>query len=80
MSTEYSYTCDRCFLLAPGPALVENLKGAKNWSPDGWRAVRVMDDDGETHLHFCPECSNQFSALVTEFCNAGKVVNSAPAP
>jgi hypothetical protein len=55
MSTEYFYTCDRWSRRAPGQAIFNIAKGAKNWSPDSWIAVRVMENDG----YFCPECRNQ---------------------
>ena len=74
MSTEYSHTCDRCFQKAPGQAVFNTAKGARNWAPEGWMAVRLNEDAVRTHLHFCPDCRKEFRDLVDDFLPEGQAV------
>jgi len=74
MSSEYSYTCDRCFQKAPGQAVFDSTKHARNWVPDGWMAVHITEYTTQTHLHFCHDCRKEFRRMVDIFLPEGQAV------
>ena len=74
MSSEYSYTCDRCFQKAPGLAVFDITKRARSWVLDGWMAVRITENVVQTHLHFCHNCRKEFRRVVDVFLPEGQAV------
>ena len=72
MSTEYSYTCDRCFQKAPGQAVFNTAKGARNWAPEGWMAVRINRTPSGPTYTSAPTAGRNSAPRSTTFCQKGK--------